>query len=422
MSKSYLQFKKHLNKIFGALSLETLKFRLSKKTDGLAKRVPGGSTISEQAISRRLDLTSLGEEERKLLTNDLSSSEAEAYKKNIENFIGTVQLPVGLAGPLRVNGVFAQGDYYIPLATTEAALVASYHRGALLISEAGGCTSILLSEGVSRSPGFIFNDLLDAGAFVKWCLEQLDTFKEKAHSTTNHGKLQDMQVSIEGNHVYLIFEFHTGDASGQNMVTIATEAIIKYIVEKSPVKPVHHFIESNLSGDKKASSQSFHSVRGKKVTSEIKLPRHLVEKYLHTTPELLSKYWKLSAMGGVLSGSIGTQGHYANGLTALYIATGQDAACVAESAVGITRLECTEDGSLYAAVTLPNIMVGTVGGGTGLPTQRACMNILGLSGAGNSQAFAEVCGAIILAGELSIQGAICAQHFCRAHQKLARKP
>ncbi len=422
MSKSYLQLKNHLNKVFKSLSLETLNTRLSKKMGNLAKRVPGGATINELAINRRLNLTSLSEEDRNLLADAQSMAEGEIYKKNIENFIGTVQLPVGLAGPLRVNGVFAQGDYYIPLATTEAALVASYHRGALLISEAGGCTSILLSEGVSRSPGFIFNNLIEAGTFVKWCMEQLDIFRERAYSTTNHGKLQDMQVSIEGNHVYLIFEYHTGDASGQNMVTIATEAIVQYIVEHAPIKPVHHFIEANLSGDKKASSQSFHSVRGKKVTAEITLPRELVEKYLHTTPELMSKYWKLSAMGGVLSGSIGTQGHYANGLTALYIATGQDAACVAESAVGITRLECTGDGSLYAAVTLPNIMVGTVGGGTGLPTQRACMNILGLAGTGNSQALAEVCAAVILAGELSIQGAICAQHFCRAHQKLARKP
>lgn len=292
--------------------------------------------------------------------------------------------------------------------------------GSLLISEAGGCSSLLLSEGVSRAPGFVFQTLADAGLFVKWCIDHLEQFREAAHSTTSHGKLRNLKVNIDGNHVYLIFEYHTGDASGQNMVTFATEAVIQFILLHSPIKPVHHFIEANLSGDKKASTQSFHSVRGKKVTAEIRIPRHLIEKYLHTTPELMVKYWNISAVGGVLSGCIGTQGHYANGLAALYLACGQDVACVAESAIGVTRIELTEDDELYASVTLPNIMVGTVGGGTKLPSQQSCLKIMGLSGAQKARSFAEVCAALALAGELSIQGAICAHHFSRAHHRLAR--
>lgn len=342
------------------------------------------------------------------------------YRHNIENFIGTVKVPVGLAGPLRVNGLFAQGDYYIPLATTEAALVASYSRGALLISEAGGCSVSLLSEGVSRAPGFAFYDLAQAGQFVAWCLSHMTEFRSQAESTTKHGKLLNMQVTIEGNHVYLIFEYFTGDAAGQNMVTIATDAICRYIDAQCPVKPRYYFIEANLSGDKKASTQSFQGVRGKKVSAEIRLSAALVKKYLHTTPEHMINYWNMSALGGVLSGTIGVHGHYANGLAALYMATGQDVACVAESAVGVTRIEITPENDLYAAVTLPNLIVGTVGGGTTLPSQNACLKLMGLSGKGKAQALAEVCAALALAGELSIKGAICSHEFTRAHQRLAR--
>ena len=230
----------------------------------------------------------------------------------------------------------------------------------------------------------------------------------------------DMRVTIEGNHVYLHFEFTTGDASGQNMVTIATEAICAYIAVHSPVRAQHFFIEANLSGDKKASAQSFQSVRGKKVSAEVIVPTELVQKRLRTTPEHMVDYWRMSALGGVLSGTMGVQGHYANGLAALYIACGQDAACVAESAVGVTRFEITPQGDLYAAVTLPNLIVGTVGGGTGLPSQQACLELLGLAGSGKAQALAEVCAGLCLAGELSIGGAVCSGSFARAHQCLAR--
>jgi hydroxymethylglutaryl-CoA reductase (NADPH) len=175
-----------------------------------------------------------------------------------------------------------------------------------------------------------------------------------------------------------------------------------------------------MSGDKKASSQSFQSVRGKKVTVEVVLPASLVASRLRTTPEMMANYARMSALGAVMSGTIGVQGHYANGLAALYIACGQDAACVAESSVGVTRFEVDPDGALYAAATLPNLIVGTVGGGTSLPSQRACLEILGMSGEGHSAAFAEICAAVCLAGELSLIAALCSGDFSRAHQKLAR--
>lgn len=382
--------------------------------------MPASETVDVASVEARWDAMPLPAAAREALFDDWTRERAPRYQRNVENMIGTVKVPVGLAGPLRVNGLFAQGDHYVPLATTEAALVASYSRGCQLLTEAGGCTAMLLVESVNRSPGFAFSDLAEAGAFVVWAMSSVEEMRKVAEATTRHGKLVDMRVTVEGNHVYLNFEYHTGDASGQNMVTIATDAVVRHIVEHSPVKPRYQFVEANLSGDKKASSVSFLLVRGRKVSAEVKLSKELVEKRLHVSPRRMVDYWRMSAIGGVLSGTMGVQGHYANGLAALYIACGQDAACVAESAVGVTRFEETEDGGLYASVLLPNLMVGTVGGGTMLPSQKECLDILGLSGAGNSQALAEVAASLCLAGELSIIGALAAGHFAGAHQRLAR--
>jgi len=241
-----------------------------------------------------------------------------------------------------------------------------------------------------------------------------------AEATTRHGRLRDMRVNLEGNHVYLIFEYTTGNAAGQNMVTIATQAICEFIAEHAAVKPTYGFVEANHSGDKKASAQSFLGGRGKSVTCECIVPAEVVERRLHTTVQMMTRYWSMSAMGGVMSGTIGVQGHYANGLAALYLACGQDVACVAESAVGVTRFEEYEDGALYASVTLPNLVVGTVGGGTGLPTQHACLELLDLPESGSANALAEVCAAVALGGELSIVGALVAGQFTAAHASRTR--
>ncbi len=401
-------------------TLDQVRERLKPKKQGPARRVPYDPQMTTEAVDRRWQAFAAQPEARAALLDPQTFDQMACYQHNVENFLGCVKLPVGVAGPLRVNGLFAQGDYYIPLATTEAALVASYSRGAQLISEAGGCTAMLINEGMSRAPGFAFATLEEAGAFVAWAVSHLEDFTREAEATTRHGRLIDMRVTLEGNHVYLNFEFTTGDASGQNMVTIATAAICAYIHAHSPVRARCAFVEANLSGDKKASAQSFLSVRGRKVAAEAILPADLVERRLRATPPQMADYWRMSAIGGVLSGTLGVHGHYANGLAALYIACGQDAACVAESAVGITRFEATERGELYAAVTLPNLTVGTVGGGTGLPSQRACLEILGLAGPGKAAALAEVCAGLCLAGELSIIGALCAGEFADAHRRLAR--
>ena len=396
--------------------------RLAPRFTEVPPRVPGGATLNDEAVEQRWALPGMPSTAREILASAAALDGADRYARNIENFVGVARLPVGLAGPLRVNGAHALGDYYVPLATTEAALVASYSRGAQLITEAGGCAAVVLNEGVTRAPGFAFETVGDASIFVAWATQSFEAWRTVAATTTRHGSLLDVQLAVEGNHVHVLLEFLTGDASGQNMVTIATDAVCRYILEHSPVKPRYWFVEANMSGDKKATTHSFMSVRGKKVSAEIRVPEALVRKRLHTTPGAMVDYARMSVVGGVMSGSIGVQGHYANGLAALFIACGQDAACVAEAAVGVTRFETREDGSLYAAVTLPNLIVGTVGGGTGLPTQKACLDILGLAGAGHARAFAEVAAALALAGELSIIGALTAGHFTRAHQQLARGP
>lgn len=395
-------------------SLDELNVLLSPKP-GARRENLGGGLATPEAVAKRW--AAIGREAGVLA----DPHDPAVFAANCEQYIGTVKLPIGLAGPLRVNGLHAQGDYWLPLATHEAALVASYHRGAQLLSEAGGCTALLLAEGVTRSPGFSFATVAEAGRFLLWALQEQERFRAVAATTTRHGKLENLRVTVEGNHVYLLFDFSTGDAAGQNMVTIATQAVCDDIIARSPVKPAYWFVEANASGDKKASSQSFSSVRGKKVAAEVVLPGELVKRRLHTTARAMVDYWRMSAIGGVLTGTIGVQGHYANGLAALFIACGQDAACVSEAAVGVTRFEERDDGALYATVTLPNLIVGTVGGGTKLPSQQACLDLMGLAGNGKARAFAEVCAGTALGGELSIIGALASGQFTRAHQRLARE-
>lgn len=415
----------HLRRLLDANHLAE-PLDLAPDQDGIqmaaAPRLATAARVDDRAVAQRWEaIGGRGIEARAHLLDSQARDQAEGYAANVENFIGTVKVPVGLAGPLRVRGVHAKGDFFVPLATTEAALVASYTRGAQTLTEAGGCICAVINEGVGRSPAFVFADLIEAGRFVLWMTQEIDAIRREAEATTRHGRLVDVRLTVDANTVYLLLEFTVGDAAGQNMVTIATEAACRWIEANSPVRPRRWFVEANLSGDKKASTQSFQNVRGRKVTAEAVLPAELVQRRLRCEVRSIADYYRVSSVGGVLSGNIGIQGHYANGLAALFIACGQDAACVAEAAVGVSRLEERDDGSLYATVTLPNLIVGTVGGGTGLPSQRACLDILGLAGAGHANAFAEVAAALVLAGELSIVAALAAGEFTKAHRKLARR-
>jgi hydroxymethylglutaryl-CoA reductase (NADPH) len=385
----------------------------------LPPRVPARLDWSAEGRRKRLELLRERGVEAPALAGDAEVVAPESLQGQIEHYIGMAQVPVGLIGPLRISGVHIRDDVYVPLATSEGALVASYDRGAKLISRAGGAVCLLTQEQVQRAPAFAFDSVADAAHFAVWAVDQVDLFREIAARETRHGRLLDMMTHIEANHVYLIFAYHTGDAAGQNMVTFCTAAICRDILDRTPVQPRYWFLESNMSGDKKATAMSFLQTRGRNVTAEVCLPRELVTRGLRTTPERMVEYWQMSFVAGVQTGSIGVSGHIANGIAAIFLACGQDVACVSEASIGITRMELRGQ-ELYCALTLPNLIVGTVGGGTRLPTAQECLAILDCVGTGKAGRFAEICAAVALAGEISIVGAICANEFDRAHKHLGR--
>ncbi len=420
MTLGFARARSYLAKLIDENGIPALAERLRPHADDLPDHVPRRDETSLDAVEDRWQMLAPESAVRDALLDAWTTEHVDTYAHNIEHLIGTVKVPAGLVGPLRVNGLFANGDYYVPMATTEASLVASYSRGAGLITEAGGASVALLSEGVSRAPMVAFENLTDLGRFIDWVLTHLDEVRNIAESTTAYGKLEDVELSVEGTKVYFLFIYSTGDAAGQNMVTIATYAALQWMIENSPVTPKTAFLESNFSGDKKASALSFQRVRGKKVGAEATLPADLVRDVLHAEPATVVEYVRVGTLGAVMSGTLGSQGHFANGLAALFLACGQDVACVSEAAVGITDFELTEDGDLHACITLPNLIVGTIGGGTKLPTQKACLELLGVDGVGGARAFAEIAAAVCLAGELSLIGAIAAGEFAEAHSQLAR--
>lgn len=394
----------------------------NKNVPPTLKEIGTELSATPEGKTTRLNLLREGDVNRlAYLGGEKKFDEPKLLDGNIENYIGMTMVPTGIIGPVSVKGTSARGEFYVPLATSEGALVASYHRGAKASRMAGGITSVCLVEAVQRSPLFKFERLEQLGQFLLWVLQQKETFENITHTVSRFAQLVQFKTNIEGNHLTLIFEFTTGDAAGQNMVTLCTDAICRYIVAHAPVQPQHWFVEGNYSGDKKATALSFTNVRGKKVTAEITLPKSIVESVLKTTPKLMHRYWQSSTVSVIQTGAIGAQGHFANGLTALFMATGQDVACVSEASVGITRMEEDEQGDLYVSITLPNLIVGTIGGGTGLPTQRECLELMDCYGEGKARKFAEICTATVLCGELSIAAALSAGHFSSAHQKFGRK-
>jgi len=372
------------------------------------------------AVGRRWEQIGCSAARTVLADARMTADDGRPYARNIENYIGLARVPIGVAGPLRVNGTFADGEYFVPLATTEAALVASYNRGMRVIRSAGGAGAAVLDERIERTPAFVVADLAAAVRFAAWVRDAVPMLRAAAERTSRHAQCLSLTPVVEGNHVYLVCAYRTGEAAGQNMVTIATAALCDAICSASPVAIRTHVVEANLSGDKKAAFRTLAGTRGKRVSADVTVPRIVVREQLHTTPEALASFWGVAAVGAALSGAIGIAGHYANGLAALAIATGGDAACVAESAVGITRYDVGAGGDLYACVTLPNVMTATVGGGTALPTQRAALDILAAGGPFDANALAEITAGLLLAGELSIAAALCAGEFSAAHQRLAR--
>jgi hydroxymethylglutaryl-CoA reductase (NADPH) len=416
--------RKILERLLDGIDPRTLAERygpVAPQDEVLPPRVPGASDHSAAALQRRLETLAGQGIALPHVTGQGAGIAPEELAGNIENFVGMARMPIGVVGPLRIRGTSAYGDFYVPLATTEGALVASCQRGSQAISRSGGAAASCFTESVSRAPCFAFDRLVDVGQFLAWVIPHYDQLQDVVARTSRHCRLNDLRTSVIGKEVYLGFEFTTGDAAGQNMVTIATEAICRAIISGAPIQPKRWYLDGNLSGDKKATMLGFTTARGKKVVADVVLTQAVVRRFLHTEPQDMFRYWQISALGGVQSGSIGVQGHFANALAALFIACGQDAACVSEAAVGITRMDVTAEGDLYVAVSLPNLIVGSVGGGTRLPTQRECLEMMDCYGEGKARKLAEICAVTAMAGEISIIAAMAAGQFGRAHSAYGRQ-
>ncbi|MFK8057989.1 MAG: hydroxymethylglutaryl-CoA reductase [Saprospiraceae bacterium] len=345
----------------------------------------------------------------------------QSFAGNIENFIGFAQIPIGLAGPLLLNGTAGSTEHLIPMATTEGALVASYNRGIKAGSMSGGFVTRTIANQVQRSPYFEFDKLTEAMAFGSWIKSLQTTLEAGVRQVSRFAKLSGLEVLHEGNGVHVTFSFETGAAAGQNMVTIVTDHILKQVLAKAPHTPKHFFIDANMSGDKKSNYRALSNVRGRKVISEVLLTKEVIQNTLKSSAENIAKLWQTGTLAALQAGAVGNQGHIANALTAIFIACGQDVACIAEAAVGISRVEAKSNGDLYASLTLPGLIVGPVGGGTALPTQKEALEIMDCNKPEDVNKFAEICCAVALAGELSIGAAIAEGHFASAHQALGRK-
>jgi hydroxymethylglutaryl-CoA reductase (NADPH) len=338
---------------------------------------------------------------------------------NIENFMGVAQVPIGLAGPLRINGEHAQGDFYIPMATTEGTLVASYNRGMRLLSEHGGVRCTVVEDQMQRSPVFKFPDALAAKRFGEWITGQMDGIRAAAETTTRVGRLKKITQFALGNLRYLRFDYSTGDAAGQNMVGKATLAACEWIQRTHPDHP-DFILSGNIDTDKKHSQINTLMTRGKRVIAEITLKDSILKPLMGVTGRDLFKARQISHAGAAMAGSANNGAHAANGLTALFIATGQDVANIAESHAATTYAQLLDNGDYYWSITLTSLIVATYGGGTGLPTQRECLELLGCYGKGGALKFAEICAGVVLAGETSLSSAILAGDWVSSHDQLGR--
>ena len=338
---------------------------------------------------------------------------------NIENFIGVAQVPMGLIGPLLVNGEHAQGEFYVPMATSEGTLIASYNRGARLLRESGGIKVTVVDDAMQRAPVFIFNDAREAREFGIWVEQNFDQIAVQAETTTSSGKLRNIEQYAAARTRYLRFNFTTGDAAGQNMVGKATFVACEWIMQTYPGIQ-RYMLSGAMDTDKKHSQINTLHSRGKRVVAEVVIPNALLEKVMGVSAQTLFKSRQITQVGSFMAGSSSTGAHAANGIAAVFIATGQDAANVAESSSSIVYADIDDQGNYYLSITLPSLIVATYGGGTGLPTQQECLNMLGCNGAGKVHKLAEIIAATVLAGEVSLMSAVVAGDWVTSHDALGR--
>jgi len=344
-------------------------------------------------------------------------------KRNCENMIGTVQVPVGVAGPLLVNGEYAHGSYYLPLATTEGALVASVNRGCSAITRSGGAEVRILHDGMTRAPVFAARSVAHAKQAVDWVARHEPELRAAAESTTSHGKLTGIMPFIAGTSVFFRLNFDTKDAMGMNMVTIASAKVADLIAQGTGVRLVA--LSGNMCTDKKPAAINEILGRGRSVVAGVALSHDLISSIFKTDAATLFEVnYRKNLIGSARAGSMGFNAQAANVVAAMFIACGQDAAHAIDGSTCLTTVDPVPTG-VYVAVTLPSLPVGTVGGGTAVETQQECLKLLGVAGGGtppgtNAKKLAEIIGSGVLAGELSLLGALAAQHLARAHQQLGR--
>ena len=338
---------------------------------------------------------------------------------NVENFFGVAQVPIGLAGPLLIDGEHARGSFYIPLATTEGTLVASYSRGMRLLSECGGVKTTVDEQYMQRSPVFICDDALAARDFGHWVEEHFTEIKAAAEATTRSGKLVNIYQYSIGPLRHLRFNYTTGDAAGQNMTGKATFAACEWIRKNHP-GGARYILSGNMDTDKKHSRINMLVTRGKRVVAEAIVRNDILKSLMRVDARDLFYGRQISQAGAFLAGSANNGAHAANGLTAMFIATGQDVANISESHAGVVYNQLRDNGDLYWSITLTSLIVATYGGGTGLPTQRECLEMLGCYGNGKANKFAEICAGVVLAGETSLSSAILAGDWVSSHDELGR--
>lgn len=354
--------------------------------------------------------------------SNFSFSEEEVLGRNIENLIGATQIPLGVAGPIRVKSLAplrgpGVKDYFIPLATTEGALVASISRGCKAITVSGGANTIVEDVGQTRGPVFKVKNI-DEGLKVKeWINKHFLELAKVTEKTSNHLRLKKIGCRLVGRSLFARFYFDSEDAMGMNMVTIATEQAVKLIEKNTKATLVS--IAGNFDIDKKPSWLNFISGRGKRVWAEVILPKKVIKDILKTTPAKIAEVvYRKNHLGSMMSGSLGFNAHFANVIAAIFIATGQDPAHVVEGSSGITTAEILENGDLYFSIYLPSLVVGTVGGGTQLPTQKESLQIMEIT---SVLEYAQLVSAAVLAGELSLIASLSEHSLSKAHKQLARK-
>jgi hydroxymethylglutaryl-CoA reductase (NADPH) len=347
------------------------------------------------------------------------SFDPHATRGNCEHFTGVAQVPLGVAGPLRVRGEHADGEFLIPLATTEGTLVASYNRGMKVLNLCGGVQCTVVADAMQRAPVFVFRDARAAREFASWVRRSLPAIAERAEATSRVAKLQDVDTYLANKFAYLRFNFTTGDAAGQNMVGRATFAACSWMVDAYPGIE-RFYLESNFATDKKASQINLMRTRGKRVTAEAVIKRDVLAQQLRVDTESLAYHYNVANVGSFLSGANNNGLHSANAITAMFIATGQDVANVAESSAGLLYAELTPERDLYLSITIPSLIVASHGGGTGLATQRECLEMMDCYGAGKVRKLAEIVAGTVLAGELSLAAAISSAEWVSAHERYGR--